>query len=264
MISFPSAFLAVLILYLVATLLYLLRLILGRPIFSVLGLRIVIFAALLQSLALVAHAFQSDRPFISSYLENYQLSSLVLAVFFIVLCFTKRFYAAGPLFVTLIDVFCILSLSYDHPDLLMEPARGRGYLIFHLSSIFLSLSVFAIGLISAILFLIAEKQIKTKQHHGWVAKLPPLASLDEVHHKALYAGFFLFTFSILTGAGFSKVTTGHYIAENFKQILSFVLWVFFAVLLNFRVRQGWQGHKGVILSLTGFVGLVLLFFVGLK
>lgn len=262
--SFPSAFSAVLVLYLVATLFYLLRLILGRAIFSVLGLRVTIVAAVLQGIVLVLHGLHSDRPFFSSYLDYYQTSSLVLALFFIVLCFTKRFYAAGPLFIALIDVFCILSLAYGHPDILTVPERGQGYLIFHLSSIFLSLSVFAIGLISAILFLIAERQIKVKEFRGWVAKLPPLASLEDVHDKALYVGFLLFTFAILTGAGFSKVTTGHYLAENFKQMLSFALWIFFAVLLNFRVRQGWQGHKGIILSLTGFLGLVLLFFVGLK
>lgn len=262
--NFQPVFFSILIFYLIATVFYLLRLIVGKPIFSVIGLRLTLFTALLQAATLLAHVIVYQRPFFTSYLDYFQTSALVLALLFVFLCFTKKFYASGPLFITLIDVLCIFSLTYPNPYILATPVRGQGYLIFHISTIFLSLSVFAIGLVSAILFLLAERSLKKKRFDGWVANLPPLESLDEVHYKALYVGFILFTFAIITGAGFSKVTTGHYIAENLKQILSILLWFFFAVLLNFRVQKGWQGHKGILLSLIGFAGMGLLFFVGLK
>ena len=258
------AFVTVLIFYLLATFFYLLRLIVGRPIFSVLGLRATLVAAAVQFVVLALHVFTSGQPFFTSYLDYFQTSALILATLFILLCFAKKFYVSGPLFIVLIDVLCILSLTYDNPVILQVVARGRVFLVFHLIAIFLSLPIFAMGLISALLFLIEEQQIKNKQISGWVAKLPPLVELDDVHYKALYTGFLLFTFAILMGAGYAKMTTGHYLVESAKEVLSILLWIFLAVLLNFRMRQGWQGHKGVLLSLVGFVGMLLLFFVGFK
>lgn len=261
---FQTLFFSILVFYLIATMFYLLRLIVGKPLFSVVGLRITMFTALLQAVTLAWHVAAFHRPFFTSTLDYFQTSALILSVIFVTLCFTKDFYAAGPLFITLIDVFCILSLTYENPYLLNAPPRGQGFLIFHLSAIFLSISAFAVGLVSATLFLMAERQLKTKRFEGFLAKLPPLAVLDEVHYKALYAGFVLFTGAIVTGAGYSKIITGHYVGENLKQVFSVLMWFFFAVLLNFRVRKGWHGHRGVLLSLIGFAGMLLLFFVGLK
>lgn len=259
---FQTAFFSVLTLYLIATLFYLLRLILGRVIFSVIGLRVTMLAALVQAITIAVHVFVLKRPFFTSYFDYFQTSAWLLAVLFVILCFTRNFYAAGPLFITLIDVFCILSVTFPNPYILAAPMRGQGFLIFHLCSIFLSLSVFAIGLVSAILFLLVENRLKAKKFEGWSAKLPPLKDLDDVHYRALYAGFLLFTAAIISGAGYSKMNTGHYVADDLKQILSIALWLFFAVLLNLRVQRGWQGHKGVVLSLAGFAGMALLFFVG--
>jgi len=180
------------------------------------------------------------------------------------LCFTKRFYGSGPFFIALIDIFCILSLTLENPYSLAATVRGSGYLSLHLVCIFLSLTVFSLALITAIMFLLTEWQIKSKKFAGIVAKFPPLAVLDDIHYKALYVGFVLFTLAIITGAGYSKVTLGQYISNDPKQILSLTSWLFFAILLNFRIKRGWQGHKGILLSFIGFTSMILLFIVGLK
>jgi ABC-type uncharacterized transport system permease subunit len=258
------AFITVLSLYLFATLFYLLRLIFGKPVFSALALRVTMVGALAQLGVLVFHFIQMPKPWMLTYLEYLQLSALVLAVLFIVLCFTKRFYGSGPFFIAFIDLFCIYSLTLENPFLENLPRAGSGYLSIHLICIFLSLSVFSIGLVVALMFLLSERQLKHKQFDGIVSRFPSLAVLDSIHYKSLYVGFVLFTFAIITGAGYSKMMTGHYLANDSKQFVSIACWIFFAVLLNFRVRQGWQGHKGVLLSLVGFVGMVFLFILGLQ
>lgn len=258
------AFISVLALYLVATLLYILRLLTGYKKLSAIALRVTVLAALEQSVVLGLHFSQLPRPWILTYLEYFQLSALVLSVLFIILCFTRRFYGSGPFFITLIDVFCIMSLTLDSPNLELTHTRGFGYLSIHLTSIFLSLSIFSIAMVAAIMFLLSEWQIKHKRFEGMVARFPSLAVLDQVHYKSLLMGFAIFTLAIFTGAGYSKMTSGHYISTEPKQILSFLSWGFFAILLNFRFKKGWQGHKGIWLSLIGFANLILLFLLGLS
>lgn len=256
-------FIIILALYLASTLCYILRLIIDKPVLSVLGLRGVVLAAFLQTLTLGFHFLRAEEVF-STFLDYYQLSALILSYTFIILCFKKRFYASGLFFLIPIDLLIILSLTHQNPYALKIPWPLYGYLWTHLISIFLSLAVFIVGMVSAVLFLISERNIKAKKLGGWVSRLPSLAVLDDIHYKAVTLGFVIFSLAIVTGAGYSKVLTGHYISDDLKQGLSIILWIFFAVILNFRVRKGWQGHKGILLSLIGLIALVLLFFIGLK
>jgi ABC-type uncharacterized transport system permease subunit len=262
--SFQIAFVSILLLYLLATLFYLLRLVIGQKILGAIGLRLTVVAAVVQTGVLVAHFLAAREVWFTTWLEYFQIASLLLAVIFILLCFVKKFYAAGPLFITPIVVFCILSLVYDNPYAIARSGPGHGYLMFHLTTTFLSLALFCVGMISAVLFLISEHQIKVKKFNGWLAKLPPLGIIEDIHDKALLVGFTIFTFTIITGAGFAKVTTGHYLSANPKQVLSIACWIFFAVILNLRDRLGLMGHRGMSLSLAGYVGIVCLFFVGLS
>lgn len=262
--SFHMAFVLILLSYLLVTALYLLRLVWNKPIIAALALRWCLLTVFLQSLLLIGHFVTKPAPLFASYFDYYQLSACILAWIFVGLCFAKRFYAAGPLFVTLVDVFCILSLTHENPYSFTNTMPGSVFLFFHLSSIFLSLTFFVVGLVSAILFLLSNDQIKHKRFDGWMAKLPSLSEIEDVHYQAIKFGFMLFTLSILMGAGYAKMNTGYYISSDIKQVLSYVTWIFFAIVLNLRVRLGWQGQKGVVLSLVGFFSLICLALVGLK
>lgn len=261
--TFQTAFVALEILYLVATLFYLLRVLTLKRVLAAVGLRITMVTAVLQAAVLMAHFITQPGQAFSSYLDYFQLTALALALVFVALCLLRDFHAAGPVFLPLIVAFNILSLTHDNPYSFITTRPGYGWLSYHLASIFLSLAAFSLGLVSAVTFLLLERQIKLKRIVGWTAKLPPLAVIDGIHYKSLYAGFIFFSLTIITGAGFAKATTGHYLSGDFKQVLSILIWVFFALLLNLRVSQGLQGHKGVLASLFGFAGMVLLFFVGL-
>ncbi|MBF0104361.1 MAG: cytochrome c biogenesis protein CcsA [Deltaproteobacteria bacterium] len=256
------AFLAVLFIYLTAALFYILRLVFGYAKFSAIGLRCVVLGAVVQLTVLVIHLIRLQGTVSLGYLEYFQLSSLFLAILFIVLCFSKRFYGSGPFFITLIVVFCLLSFSLHTPSMLSQLTRGSGYLLLHMVFLFLSLVVFSVSFVVAIMFLLSEWQIKQKRLKGITARFPPLQVLDHVHYRSLYTGFVLFTLVIITGAGFAKIKTGHYISADLKQVLGIVSWLFFAALLNLRAGKGLSGHRGVVLSLIGCVSIIISFILG--
>lgn len=250
------------VLYLIATIFYFARVIFNSSRFSALALRVTMVAALMQTITLVYWLFHSEMSRLD-YDDAFQLSSWILALAFIGLCFFKKFYVSGPFFIVVIDVFNLLSFTLKNPHLNDLSSHGLAYLYVHLFAIFMSLAIFTVGLIVAIMFVMSVRQLKAKRFEGLVQKFPSLVVLEEVHYKSLYVGFMLFTLAIVTGAGYSKVMTGHYIGADVKQVLSIVAWIFFALFLNLRVRQGWQGHKGVLLSFIGFAAMILLFLIGL-
>lgn len=249
-------------LYLLATLFYLLRHILSSTRLGALGLRSVLLASVVQIILFIGR-FASGLPLFETLSDYFQLSAVVLAMSYVVLCFTKRFYSAGLLFLAPINLLLILSFIPNEGLSISQAAPGHGYLFLHLVSIFLSLPIFCVAFVSAVMFLMLEQKIKSKHLSGLVSRFPSLAVLEEIHYRSIYVAFLLFTFVIFSGAGYAKMMTGHYITGDLKQILSVLSWVLLAVFLNFRVSQGWQGHKGIILSFAGFASVLLLFIVGL-
>jgi ABC-type uncharacterized transport system permease subunit len=260
--NFPQAFFAILVLYLVTTLFYLLRLVIGQRVFGAMALRLMMLAAFVQTAVLAMHFLSTPEAWFSSWLEYFQIAAAGLAWMFISLCFTRKLYAGGPLFSVLIVVLCLLSLTYDNPYRIGMAQRGNGYIYIHLTAMFLTLSVLSVGFLAAILFLLAERQIKLKRFEGWLAKLPPLEAIQLVHDRALTAGFLFYTLSVLAGAGFAKVSSGHYLSGGTKQWLGVGSWLFFALFINLRNRLGLTGHKGMAVALAGYAGLFLVFWVG--
>lgn len=252
------------LLYGIAFVFSLVRIIVGNKIAGAIGLRLAVVAAMVQGGVLALHFYTLPTQTLRSFQEEFQLAAWVIALTYIFLCFVKKFYAASPFFLPIILVFSIISLV--RPDAQLATVfehRGSGYLAIHLMVIFLTLAAFSVGLVTSLLFLLEESRIKSKNLNAYTLKLPPLAVIDDIHYKALFAGFVFFSLTIITGAGYAKITTGHYLTGDIKQFLSLLCWFFFAALLNFRVRKGWQGHKGITLSLIGFAGMGILFIVGL-
>jgi ABC-type uncharacterized transport system permease subunit len=258
-----TTFLVILGLYLVATLFYLLRLVTHKLVLSAVAFRILIAACLVQAATLGLHFYQHPGPYFINALEQFQVASFILALGFINLCLFKKFFTAGPFVIVLIDIFCVLSLVLENPYSIATTQPGSAYLFLHLASVFLSLPVFSVGLVSAVMYLISERALKQKHVSGLVERFPPLEVLDQIHYRAIFSGFLLFTFAMIAGTGYAKITTGHYLKSDLKQLASVISWMIFAIALNFRVEQGLEGHKGILISIFGVLGLALSFFLGL-
>lgn len=254
---------SILIAYLFATALYFARWITGKVILAKIGFRLTLFTALVQTITLALHWINQNQ-LVFVYLDYFQLSALVLAWLFLGLSVARKIFALGPLVLPTIVVLCLFSFVFENPTLMQPPVRGFGYLVFHLSAIFLSMSVFAIAFYTALGFLVSERALKLKRNSGWAARLPDLATLESIHTRAITLGFVIFTLALLTGAGYAKMTHGHYLSSDRKQILGLLVWAYFAILVNFRFSQGWRGHRGAILSLTGGFLLTVAYLVGFQ
>jgi ABC-type transport system involved in cytochrome c biogenesis permease subunit len=263
LMSSLNIFWASFIIYITSALFFLLRFVFNNNKLSALGLRTALFGFLVQSTGLGLRYFSEAWPWLATYLDYYQLAAWTLALGFLLLGFTKKFFATGALFVPLIVLFSGLSLLYSAP-IGGFMGKGHGYLIFHLTTIFLSLALFSICFVTALLYLISDKQIRSKKISSWSLRLPSLATTEAIHSRSLVMGYILLTLSIITGAGYAKMLTGNYLSNDPKQWTALGLWLFFAVLINFRSQKGWQGHRGILLSLIGLVGLFFLMGMGLS
>jgi cytochrome c-type biogenesis protein CcsB len=156
---------------------------------------------------------------------------------------------------------CLLILSSTLPtaEVTVQPIFRSLWLPVHIGTAFVGNGFFAVTFAAGIMYLIQESQIKKKRLGSLYARLPSLETLDSINHFALICGFTFMTAGMITGSIYAQYALGSYWRWDPKEVCSLLAWVFYAVLLHERLAVGWRGRRAALLSLFGFLALVLAF-----
>lgn len=114
---------------------------------------------------------------------------------------------------------------------------------------------------AAIMYLIQERQLKSKRPGTWYHHLPSLTLLDELNARALLLGFPLLTQGIITGSVWAKYVHGSYFNWSLTSLPLLLAWLIYAALLAGRRVLGWQGIKAARATIGGFVIILASYFV---
>jgi HemX protein len=218
-------------------------------------------------LAFVAHTafllvslIKNGYPFILSDHDAYQMIAWMIVAAFLALVRSERFEASGALFLPTCIIFIVLSFFGNHDYAFISATALSPWVVIHLLLAFLAFAVFLASFITGLAFIIQERQIKAKQLGALVRRLPPLNVLDAIHYKALAVGLILLTASIIAGLLLNKDTQGVFFTWDAKQIWVLMTWLLYVMLLDMRIRVGWKGSRGILLSLLGFCIVIIVFF----
>ena len=133
------------------------------------------------------------------------------------------------------------------------------WLTVHIVFIFAGNGVFAIAFLAGIMYLIQERQIKSKQLGLLYHRLPALEILDALNYNSLILGFPLLTLGMLSGSIFAQYTLGTFWRWDPKEVWSLITWLLYAALLHGRLVSGWRGRRSAMISIIGFLVLIFSF-----
>ena len=140
-----------------------------------------------------------------------------------------------------------------------NPLLQNIWLMVHVGTIFIGNGVFAIAFLAGVMYLIQERQIKSKRlgllHH----RLPALEVLDALNYNCLILGFPLLTLGMLSGSVFAQYTLGTFWRWDPKEVWSLITWLLYAALLHGRLVAGWRGRRSAMISIVGFLILTFSF-----
>lgn len=142
----------------------------------------------------------------------------------------------------------------------LPPNLRSAWLPIHVAVAFLGNAVLAFAFCVSLVYLVRERQLKTKRIGGLASRLPSLEALDALNYRALAWGFPLLTLGIVTGALFAKHTWGRFWSWDEREIFSLVTWLVYAGLLEGRMVVGWRGRRAATVTIVGFA-LVFMSFV---
>lgn len=126
------------------------------------------------------------------------------------------------------------------------PALKTIWFSLHVSTSFLAYSVFLIGFGGGAGYLL-------KNISYYSDALPEHDKIDLITYRSAVWGFFLFSFSMLTGGIWAYLAWCNYFIWTPKEIWSILLWTFYAFYLHARLLNEWSGKRCAWLGILGFI-----------
>ena len=191
------------------------------------------------------------------------LLAFVIAAFFLMV---YRAYSPRALSLLIVPLICLLAGAASFAPVL-EPRHSPSpvaaellhshWIYVHIGLIFLGYAGLVVAVTSGVLYLIAQRGLKSKT--GPIRPhrlLPPLETLDLAAYRSLLTGFPLLTAGLVIGAYWADALFGGISLSDPTVLLALLAWAVYLVLLFARWSAGWRGRRSAYLSLVCF-GLAL-------
>lgn len=153
----------------------------------------------------------------------------------------------------------ILSSTIPISTITVRPVFKGLWLPLHVVTSFLGDGIFLIAFIAGVMYLIQERQIKTKKLGAFYSRLPSLNALDSINYHAINYGFLLLTIGMITGSILAQGAHGSYWHWDPKEVWSLITWLCYAALLHQRMAIGWRGRRAALMSIGCFFILIFTF-----
>ena len=158
-------------------------------------------------------------------------------------------------------VFMLLSSAIPGQVIPNSKLFKSFWLTLHVATMFVGMAIFALAFCAGIMYLLQERQIKTKSFGLLYRRLPSLEVLDSLNYVCLTFGFPLITIGLISGFVYAGAVWSSFWHWDPKEVLSVVTWLIYAVLLHERLAVGWRGRRAAIMAIIGF-SVILVTFVG--
>jgi cytochrome c-type biogenesis protein CcsB len=145
----------------------------------------------------------------------------------------------------------------------LSPVLQSYWLGIHTVLAFLGNAAFAMAFGIGLMYLVQEHHVKSKKLGGLFERLPSLQTLDEINYRLITFGFPLLTLAIITGALWADSAWGSYWNWDPREVWSLITWFIYAIILHARLVAGWRGKRAALLSILGFLTVIIAFF-GIK
>jgi ABC-type transport system involved in cytochrome c biogenesis permease subunit len=127
----------------------------------------------------------------------------------------------------------------------------------HIALAMVGIAAFVLNFAGAFMYLLQERQLKTKRPGRFYYRLPDLQTLDRLTYRTLALGFPFLTTGLILGAVWARSAWGSVLTFDPLASLSFVAWAIYAATLGGRAVVGLHGRRAAYFAVFGFTVLVL-------
>lgn len=141
------------------------------------------------------------------------------------------------------------------------PAINAFWFGTHILTTLLGYAAFGVALLSGVLYLCLNHQLKLKRTGNFFDRLPPLEGLEWVNGRSLWVGIILLGVGLLSGLCWAHVSKVALSVGDPKVIAAWVTWIIYGSILYIRSTARWRGRKIAYLTVLGFCAVMVTFFL---
>jgi cytochrome c-type biogenesis protein CcsB len=181
---------------------------------------------------------------------------VTLAFFFLYLRY--RITSLGLFMLPFVFVLTLLSAFRPVRPFDLSAFRG-GWLAVHIGSTILGYTGFFLTFVAAVMYLMQEKELKSRIPRTFYYRLPSLEVCDELYYRSLLFGLPLLTLGILTGFVWASRTWKGPWKFDPKILASMLTWLIYLVLFSTRMSGAWRGRRAAYVAIFGFAAIMVTF-----
>jgi cytochrome c-type biogenesis protein CcsB len=230
-----------------------------RKIFVKIALAMVGLGFVFHTAALIRLGLAREHFPITNLPESLCLLAWFLSLTFLLATIRYDIKALGAFTLPLVSLLTITASIIYEDNQTISPDLKSGWVYFHSSIAFLAYAAFFLTFISGILYLIQEKELKSKNFRFLYFRLPSLQMCDELMRLFLTVGFVAMSLTIITGIISAPQAWGQSWSWDPKVTATIVTWIIYLVLLLYRLSSVWRGRQAAYISIVGFASVLVTF-----
>jgi ABC-type uncharacterized transport system permease subunit len=206
------------------------------------------FVSLAEMLNAAHHALPVDTH------ETQALLGLVFGLAFLMVYWRFKTVSIGIFLLPICFLLGLIPAFHPGEESTALPLLHTGWIFLHIALLLAAYAALIISLLASLLYLVQERRLKSKA--PTVSWLPPLDTADQIALKSLLYGLPCMTAGLLIGALIAEQTIGPSFFLDPKVLLSFAMWIAYAIMIFIRRHSGLRGRRAIYLS--SFVFFIVL------
>ncbi len=164
----------------------------------------------------------------------------------------------GVFMLPLVFVLTLFSALRPGPSL-RAIALSSGWLMVHISCIMVGYVGFFLTFVAAVMYLLQERQLKSKNPRASYYRLPSLEVCDQLYYRSLMFGLPFLTLGILTGFVWAaRMWHGPWELDP-KILAALITWLIYLFLFSARLSGSWPGRFSAYIAIVGFAAIMVTF-----
>ncbi len=156
----------------------------------------------------------------------------------------------------LIFILLVISASVSRKTEPLVPALKSLWLPVHAGVSLISYGFLALAFCGGLMYLLQERELKSKRFGYFFSRLPSLDALDQLNSHCLTTGFLFLTIGIVTGTMWAHQAWGTYWQWDPKETWSLITWFIYLIQVHQRITVGWRGKRAAVMAIFGFCAVL--------
>ncbi len=252
-----------LICYLAASIQYFIYLAYRKPLVQTLATVTVSLGLLAHTVMIGLRAKETGHgPYTTSFEVALFFAWMIVVIYFLTE-WKYRIKDLGSFVIPIVFLILLYSAFLSRESGLPIPqSDARFWLTLHRTLSIIGYAAFSMSFGAGIMYLIQERQVKSKKLGVMYFRMPSLEVLDDLNYKVISIGFPLFTMGFMTGAIWNEKAHQAFFTWNIGKTWPLVIvWMIYCMVFFGRFFVGLRGKRAAQGSILGFVAMIFSYFL---